>query len=302
LNYENRLIAFIDILGFKEIVKQSETDSTKVEFIYSVLEYLKDWEVSKSWGLQLIEIEEDAQKRGIENFDIRGKINSTSFSDSIVVSVKVDDDINEMTSTLIVNLAYIGSILLEKGILFRGGLTVGNVIHNENGTVFGQGLIDAYKLESSSAKYPRIILSDKLIKHLNYPLETKRNRYPYHQYVYRFEDGCVGFHQMVYYQVVESWTEMTNAKLKTSLEKVRKVIINGLDTTFERTDVFQKYNWLKKQYDKLIILNDFDFDTKTEENVKMKIHKLNEGLGGQNIHNSYTDDFYNRIREDKDDA
>lgn len=121
----------------------------------------------------MVEVEEDAQKRGVENFDISDKTNITAFSDSIVVSVKVDDNINEMASTLIINLSYIGAILLEKGILFRGGLTVGNLIHKENGTVFGQGLIDSYKLESNNAKYPRIILSDNLLKELNYPIETK---------------------------------------------------------------------------------------------------------------------------------
>ena len=173
IRYEKRLVAFIDILGFKEIVKQSEKDISKIELIYSVLDYLKNWEVQEKWDLRLVEIEEDAQKRGIENFDIRGKTNITAFSDSIVVSVKVDNNINEMASTLIINLAYIGAILLEKGILFRGGLTVGNLIHIENGTVFGQGLIDSYKLESNNAKYPRIVLSDKLLKELNYPIDTK---------------------------------------------------------------------------------------------------------------------------------
>lgn len=104
VKYEERLVAFIDILGFKEIVKQSEKEPSKVELLYSVLNYLKNWEISKSWDLKLVEIEEDAQKRGVENFDIRGKTNSTSFSDSIVVSVKVDNNVNEMASTLIVNL------------------------------------------------------------------------------------------------------------------------------------------------------------------------------------------------------
>lgn len=299
MKYENRLIAFIDILGFKEIVKESENKPEKIELLYSVLNYLKDWEISEKWNLRLVEIEEDAQKRGVENFDIRGKTNSTSFSDSIVVSVKVDNNINEMASTLIVNLAYIGAILLEKGILFRGGLTVGNVIHNENGTVFGQGLIDAYRLESTNAKYPRIILSDKLLKQLNYPLETKRNRYPYHQYIERFKDGCVGFHQIIYFQVMKSWPEMTTEKLITSLENIRKVIINGLDVSFERPQVFEKYKWLKEQYTKLIILEDFDFETKSEENIKIKIRELNEGHSGQNIHYSYTDNFYQVNREMK---
>lgn len=236
-------------------------------------------------------------KKGVENFDIRDKTNSTSFSDSIVVSVKVDNNVNEMASTLIVNLAYIGAILFEKGILFRGGLTIGNLIHNENGTVFGQGLIDAYQLESNNAKFPRIVLSDKLLKQLNYPLETKRNRYPYHQYLERFNDGCVGFHQMIYFQVIESWTEMTDEKLKISLGKIRKVIVNGLDTSFENPSVFEKFKWLKEQYNKLKILNDFDLETKTHENIKLKIRELNEGIHGHNVHYKYTDDFYDSTKK-----
>ena len=301
VKYEERLVVFIDILGFKEIVKQSEKDPSKVKLIYSVLNYLKNWEIPEKWDLKLVEIEEDAQKRGVANFDIRGKTNSTSFSDSIVVSVKVDNNVNEMASTLIVNLANIGAILFEQGILFRGGLTIGNIIHNENGTVFGQGLIDAYKLESNNAKYPRIIMSDKLISKLNYPINTKRDRYPYHQYIDRFEDGCIGFHQMQYYQVMESWEEMTVEKLTASLDKVRKVIIKGLDESFEKPTVFEKYKWLKDQYHKLIILDDFDFKTKSKENIKMEIRNLNEGIAGQNIHFSYTDKFYEMIRNKKGD-
>src|SRR5690625_6600501 len=101
VKYENRLVAFIDILGFSEIVKESKDNTDKINLIYSVLNYLKDWETSKNWDLKLIEIEEDAQKKGEENFDITGKTNSTSFSDSIVVSVQVDNNINKITTTLI---------------------------------------------------------------------------------------------------------------------------------------------------------------------------------------------------------
>lgn len=296
LNYKQRIITFIDILGFKEIIKQSEKDTTKIDLIYSVLDFLKTWEAPEKWGWKFVEIEEDAQKKGITDFDIRGRTNTTAFSDSIVISVKIDNNINEMMSTLVVTLGYIGAILLEKGILFRGGITYGNVIHKENGIVFGQGLIDAYLLEMKSARYPRLILSDKLIKKLNYPLEEKRNRYPYHQYIERFEDGCVGFHQMMYYQVLQSWTEMTQESLVKSLDSIRKTIIAGLDDSFEHPDVFEKYNWMKEQYNKLIIFDDFNFETKTEEYVKMKIRPLNENIAGQNIHYSYTDNFYEKKR------
>ena len=233
----------------------------------------------------------------MESFNVNNKINTTAFSDSIVVSVRVDDNMNEMASTLIVNLAYAGAMMLEKGILFRGGITIGNIIHKGNGIVFGQGLIDAYILETKNARYPRLVLSDKLIKKLNYPIEAKRDRYPYHQYIERFADGSVGFHQMIYYQVIQSWTEMTDQKLKESLDKVRKVIISGLDASFEHADVFEKYNWMKEQYHKLIILNDYNREAKTEENIKIRIRNLNEYIAGQNIHFSYTDNFYEEKRE-----
>jgi len=54
MEYEKRLVTFIDILGFKKIVKQSEKDISKVELIYSVLDYLKNWEVSDKWDLRLV--------------------------------------------------------------------------------------------------------------------------------------------------------------------------------------------------------------------------------------------------------
>lgn len=288
MKYENRIVAFIDILGFKEIVRQSEHDSTKIELLDSVLKYLKNWEVPEKWDLKFVEIEEDAQNRGVDKFDIKGHTNSTSFSDSIVVSVKVNNNINEVTTTLVANLAYMGAFLLKKGILFRGGLTVGNIIHNDNGTVFGQGLVDAYMLECGNAKYPRIIMSDKLIKKLNYPILSKKDSFPYRQYIDRFEDGCVGFHQMIYFQVVQAWNKMTVEELSKDLDAVRKVIVKGLDGSFERPEVFEKYKWLKKQYNKLLIDND---------SPKMNIRELNDGIAGHNIHYSYTDNFYNNRRK-----
>ena len=92
---------------------------------------------------------------------------------------------------------------------------------------------------------------------------------------------------------------MTPQLLTESLRKVRKVIVNGLDSSFEKTEVFVKYTWLKDQYNKLIILSDYDFETKTEEHIKQKIRELNDGIVGNNIHYAYTDNFYVNRRNDK---
>lgn len=48
-----------------------------------------------------------------------------------------------------------------KGFFVRGGWAMGNLFINRN-TVFGGSLLEAYDLESNSAIYPRIILSDSM--------------------------------------------------------------------------------------------------------------------------------------------
>ena len=284
ISYKNGIVAFIDILGFKEIVKKSERNPKQLRTVYESLEFLKKRELPNKWNLQLIEIEEDAQKRGMRDFDISNRTFSTAFSDSIVVSVMVEkNDIHASLSTLLANLSFVGSKLIIDGILIRGGITIGKIIHTQTGIVFGQGLIEAYQLESRAAKYPRIILSDNLISKLNYPLNSKKERFPYHQYLKRFSDGCVGFHQLIYFQVLQSWEKMSKSKLESSLNKAKKNIIAGLDSSFESPEVHEKYLWLKREYQDLIIINV----------KKSEIFEVGFNHDGHNIHYSYTDKINN---------
>jgi len=51
--------------------------------------------------------------------------------------------------------------LAEFGIFVRGALCYGNVI-KEDDFVLGSGLVDAYKLESDTAVYPRIIIDESI--------------------------------------------------------------------------------------------------------------------------------------------
>ena len=78
---------------------------------------------------------------------------------------------------------------------------------------------------------------------------------------------------------------MSEDKLKQYLLKAKKTIISGLDRNLDNPDVFKKFDWLKNQYNRLIIL---------EDKIKDPIRELNEGIAGNNIHFSYTDGFYNK--------
>ena len=281
IKYEQRVVAFIDILGFKEIIKNSNIDLEKVQLIFDVLNWFKSFEQPESWSSEFVEIEESAQLKDVKKFNVENDIVCTSFSDSILISLKIsDDNINELVSNLVSNLSFIGSILFQTGILWRGGISLGNLYHNSNGIVFGDGLIKSYELESKLAIFPRIILSKDLISKLNYPYYSKRERYPYHNYLERFEDGCVGFHQLKF---AEAMTQFLNddEKLISLLNKYKKTIIDGLDANFETPDIYLKFKWLKDTYNKLYILN----------NNKTIIPNLNDNIVGNNIHFKYTDDY-----------
>ncbi len=49
-----------------------------------------------------------------------------------------------------------------QGFLLRGGITVGQIIHDDE-CVFGPGLNRAYELESKIATYPRFVLDAELL-------------------------------------------------------------------------------------------------------------------------------------------
>jgi len=281
--YKKSLVAFIDILGFKEMVNRSTDNHQDYSLLLETLMRFHDLEKPEAWTTDLIEVEEDAQMKGLDGFPISKKTRCTSLSDSIVVSVEIENDLNEAFSTLVANLSSIGAQLLKDGILIRGGIDLSEVYH-DNGIVFGKGMINAYELEEKVAQYPRIILSEKLISELNYPLLFKHKRYPYHQYIERFEDGCVGFHQLIFYQVLQNSTVLSDTQLIEDLRKTKDIIIHGLDDNFTSPRIFEKYMWLKKQYDKLII-----FDDKKE-----KLHDLSGPDVSHNIHYSYIDKVLNK--------
>lgn len=209
----------------------------------------------------------------------------------LVVSVKVDDGrVNEVVSTLVSRLAQIGGELMSEGILIRGGLTIGNLIHSHDGVIMGQGLIDAYELESKVSRHARIVLSDKLLSLLNYPLQSKKDRYPYHQYFTRFSDGCVGFHQMIIFQVIHNSDIEAAALVADKLDLIRGVIVKGLDAGFQQPEIFQKFQWLMEQHNGLDIQGD---------NLRFDIMPLNHQIPGHNVHYQYTDDFHARQRAKK---
>ena len=81
------------------------------------------------------------------------------FSDSIVVAMPYSAPHFEWFAT---KIAEYQRLLLDEELLCRGGIAINK--HFSNGSfTFSAGLIQAYKVESKSARYPRVVVSPEVL-------------------------------------------------------------------------------------------------------------------------------------------
>jgi hypothetical protein len=149
--YSERYVAFLDVLGFSQLVREADTDGKKRGLIRSIIRSLRETfeEVPTSTGFRF-----------------------TQFSDCIVISADRSEDGLIAVATGCVGLA--GGMMAE-GILLRGGLAVGNLLHTGD-ALFGTGLLKAYKNDATGSP-PRIALCEQTYQDaIKYDLESLTRR------------------------------------------------------------------------------------------------------------------------------
>lgn len=143
--YERRLVAFFDILGWKNEIDEAGANPKRVARLGAAVQLF-------------------ASQVGTVNE--QGAF-LTTFSDNVVFS-KLYNDQDELV-WLLQGLAATQLGLATIGFWIRGGVTVGNLIHDAR-IVFGPALNRAYELECREAKYPRIVVDGFLSASL--PINT----------------------------------------------------------------------------------------------------------------------------------
>jgi hypothetical protein len=133
--YQPRLVAFIDVLGFKNLVFGETTGP-----------------IETYYGFLLSKFNAAVEQRGFDYMLI---------SDSIVIYC--DDKLENFFELMkMINIAQAG--LLGKGVLMRGAISHGGLfVDKANSIIVGSGLINAYNLEAQ-AKFPRTIVDRSLVK------------------------------------------------------------------------------------------------------------------------------------------
>ena len=268
INYENRVVLFLDILGFKSIIDKTCNSSGEdipenINELYNVLNSMT------------------------EDFVINEKRTSkivTQFSDSIVISFKEDE--KEGIFILFEEIQNLIVKLLSKRIICRGAISYGKLIHNKD-MIFGPALVDAYETETKAAMYPRVIL-DKSIVDIGRKYRSYKGK--------MFDDKTAN--NVLEYLTTQNLSKDTDEKyyidyfasvvrnnnnselIKNHIENLRTIIIFGLK--HKSPDLKVKYGWMKNKYN--VMLDNFkknslvEFSTiKNKElfNYLLKLNNIN---------------------------
>ncbi len=146
--YQERYVAFLDILGFKDLIRRTvgASPDIKVEDIVRALDVPSEVKLN------------DIILGGIGDITADGHT-LTVFSDSVVISTLKNE---RGLMNLLFHVRAIVFRLLRLRVLSRGGIAQGLAYHHE-GKVFGPAMLEAYRLESVEADFPRVILHSEVV-------------------------------------------------------------------------------------------------------------------------------------------
>lgn len=247
--FDNRFALYFDFLGASEAAKKWPR-----ERLHAFVDSLKAIATIESAQ----NISGKAQEDGGYKIHVTPEV--TTFSDHIVVSYPAvpeeTKEVEPIWTPLVCQdsiriLSWVAENALRIGLLIRGGLTFGQLFH-ENGVVFGKALVDAYELESRTAVYPRIVVSNSVIEKLG-PLDVGDNA----DSLLKDVDGIWHLNyirgMMKDYGIRPKPSTPEQAKLwkQAHLDTIQKEIENIRQTTNPNVALGQiaKWEWFRNQFD-----------------------------------------------------
>lgn len=150
---EEYIVAYIDLLGVKEKIKNGDIKSK------DMIHHLYSWTIDVTPQIAIP-----------ENAEIKFKI----FSDNILIAKKLSNEKIQRgrdIRSLLMCTGHFQEMAATDTVccMLRGGIAIGQLLIDET-MVWGQALVDAYKVESTIANYPRIVIMDSVVQEImNYP-------------------------------------------------------------------------------------------------------------------------------------
>jgi hypothetical protein len=231
MNYSDRIVCFLDVLGFSEHIKKTvaANGTDDVDSISSLVEALRG-------AREILRI--DRQPR----LGLSQKC-TTQFSDSIVISFRVDKESGVFF--MLREILCVQLNLLRHGMLCRGAITRGKLMHSSD-VLFGPGFNDAYELESKAASYPRVILNQEIIEAGVIAHSSHHGPEDELENIMEFL-SCDGDGMFYIDYITKALCEMDNPNEHPAyLSRLRDIVVAGIKNP--NPSVRVKYFWLKTKF------------------------------------------------------
>ncbi|HUI29355.1 MAG TPA: hypothetical protein VLX91_03985 [Candidatus Acidoferrales bacterium] len=236
MKYENRIVAFIDILGFKAIVGATlDEDGNEVS---EKIKTLND-------TLLLVRHEFDMDEPDTKLTKSR---QVTQFSDSVVISFLAQEP--SEVFYILLDLLHLVINFVGVGVLCRGGIAFGKLIHTDK-VLFGPALIKAYETETRAALFPRIILSDYIIAlGAKYHLSHHDPADELDSILDIVTVDTDGMYYIDYFTNAQSELNDPAYDMPEYITRLRKIIKEM--SQHDEPDIVVKFGWMKDKFNKLI--------------------------------------------------
>lgn len=241
--YENRIVAFVDLLGFKQWVLDSQNATDIQRSIYSVMEIIHSYKTLNDRG-----IDGGLRKLGVQ---------VTTFSDSAVISYPLDFDGGLFHVML--DLIHMQQEILNYGVWIRGGITIGKVFHDDY-NIFGPAMIEAYILESKVANYPRVIIPQNVLYEGLKASPTHINGFDLNLMGSLIRKDLDGYYYLDYLCQGQEF-DYPETDYSEWMGKVRNALISNLrkyncDGIIQpNPHVFEKYQWVMQYWNHVVTPN-----------------------------------------------
>lgn len=237
--YKDYYVAFVDILGFKNLIANSRFD----EILDIYWHFMNEGESNPTSGFYsaVDDCAQDEVSLHIKNFNrALLKTSYQYFSDCIVIAVPC---LNAEALAVVIEICnYLQESMFDcsQPVFLRGAITKGPLyINNKKSILFGKGLVDAYQAESAIAKYPRIIIAENVVKS---GIVDWDNAYP-HKLV-KDIDG--------YYYINSLGRYLEEFEQNDRKWKHLNDYIEGVLGSYITADIREKYLWLENKVDSIM--------------------------------------------------
>jgi hypothetical protein len=234
MDYGERYCAFVDILGFSELVAGLGKGTTSFELIRDLLRTIHE------------PPKEDYSD--FTNSDLRAQ----SISDAVCISTVCDQN---GIRHLFFALDRLTMNLLKAGYFVRGAVVKGKLYHDER-TVFGEAMIRAYRLEQDVVRMPRIMVTSDIYGDFERFRNEKRMSFEPYDRIMQAEDGLRYLHvleeigrRLRLLGTRENWQgKAALAEAATITAQIQR----RFDASFDNPNHFAKIQWFANYWNRTV--------------------------------------------------